>query len=446
MDYSAHVAGPASSQVEEDPEGAHARPRELPQSPRLVDDEEKRRLSRVESFSKWLAGVVPVNLIPGDLAEMLQHRANCRFDMAREQGVPIDQIYFGQDCLPTWETLYWDPEEESLHSILQERLCDLERALELSSLLQHEIQHKSNARMKEACELGIALDAINVGPSLLPEWPVMDRAESANTRSSTQTSTLTADFSSSHGDEQTELSSMPLTIADDDTPETSFVDDTPFDIEVLDAQMDENDVVDLTDHSALEPTHLDAPVLKRKRCSKSWDSTSEDEDEDESSDGEEDDAEDIYLNNHVSSQPIYDEYGRSNILYDVELVGIPGEAPSIVDLEVYLAVDDDQNYEDLAEVELAIDRTAYEQCFGDEGAVDVHIPGAKIFCFNRIDEEEDADGSAEDVEEQDSGVEDEDDSDGDDEDDDEDDDAGLELEPEEYVSSSSDAEDHSEEE
>ncbi|GAB0142641.1 Ribosome bioproteinsis protein, partial [Epichloe bromicola] len=98
----------------------------------------------------------------------------------------------------------------------------------------------------------------------------------------------------------------------------------------------------------------------------------------------------IYLNNHVSSQPIYDEHGRSNIIYDVDLVGgVPGEF-SNVDLEVYLAVDDDEEYASLPEAELAIEGEAYERCFGDEGAIDVHIPGAEIFFFNGIEESDEA--------------------------------------------------------
>ncbi|KAG6001691.1 hypothetical protein E4U54_001014 [Claviceps lovelessii] len=435
-----HGAHSASRQAGGDSGQAHppgAGPRDRPLPARLVenddddgDDEEEKRLSRVESFSKWLAGVIPVNLIPSDLAAMLRHRANHRFAMAREQGVPMEQIYFGQDCLPTWETQYWDPEEESLHSILQERLCDLDRALQLSTLLQREIQNKSNARMELACELGIHLDAIAMGSSLLPEW---DTSPESAESSGTQTSTVTTDLTSgSHDDEEADSSMTGSKLAEGETPEMSFVDDGDGSgVEVLDAEMDDavdligyassedsgmlgaqaEDAVDLSKHAVLETAHVREPVLKRKWCSESSDSSSDEEDE--SSDGEDDDAVDIYLNNHVSPQPVYDEHGRSNILHDVEVVGVPGEPSSVVDLEVYLAVDDDDDEEDLAEVELAVDRAAYERCFGVEGAIDVHIPGAEIFCFNRVeelgeeevDEDENEDGVDEGVDDQDVDIE-----------------------------------------
>ncbi|KAG6003079.1 hypothetical protein E4U21_002382 [Claviceps maximensis] len=414
-----HGARSASTRSAQDPEQSHGlelRPRELLPSPRIVDDEERARLERVSLFSQWLAAVVPVNLIPSDVAEMLQHRANSRFDMARAQGVPLEQIYFGQDCLPTWDTQYWDPEEESLHDILQERLCDLERALQLSTLLQHELQKKSNGRMKEARELGIHLDAIAVGPSLLPEWRV--GLESADTWSA-QTSTLAAGLGGGCSDEEADVSAMSLASDDEVTPETSFADDVPGEMDVTDAPVEDKvDLIgyassgdseildelfensaDLTGHAVSGTAHLRQSVLKRKRDPESSDSTSEEEYE--SSDAEQEDTDDIYLNNHVSPQPIYDDYAGSNILHDVEIVGIPGEAPSLVDLEVYLAVDDDDYDDDddddyLAQVELAIDREAYERCYGDDGAIDVHIPGAEIFCFSRTEElDRDEDGEDE---------------------------------------------------
>ncbi|KAG5994010.1 hypothetical protein E4U43_003340 [Claviceps pusilla] len=442
--FTYHGAHSASRQAGEDSGQAHppgAGPQDRPLPARLVEkddddgDEEKKRLSRVESFSKWLAGVIPVNLIPSDLAAVLQHRANHRFAMAREQGVPMEQIYFGQDCLPTWETQYWDPEEESLHSILQERLCDLDRALQLSTLLQHEIQNKSNARMKLACELGIHLDAITMGSSLLPEW---DTSPASAESSGTQTSTVTTDLTSgSYDDEEADSSMTSSKLAEGETREMSFVDDGDGSgAKVLDAETDDavdligyassensemlgarvEDAVDLSEHAVLETAHLQEPVLKRKRCSEGSDSSSDEADE--SSDGGDDDAVDIYLNNHVSPQPVYDEHGRSNILHDVEVVGSPGEPSSVVDLEVYLAVDDDgdgddDDDEDLAEVELAVDRAAYERCFGVEGAIDVHVPGAEIFCFNRVeelgeeevDEEENEDGVDEGFDDEDVDVE-----------------------------------------
>ncbi|KAG5926066.1 hypothetical protein E4U42_003678 [Claviceps africana] len=360
-----------------------------------ADDDDETRASKVEAFSKWLAGVVPVHLVPGSLAEMLQHRANRRLDMARSQGVPAEHIVFGPDCLPTWASLCWDPEEESLHAVLQERLGDLGRALELDPFLQDEIRTKSNARMDEARRLGVPLDAIAVGPSLLPEWGMDPDAAVA--------------LSGGHGDQETDADK-------DNTPETGFAVDGP------------------------EPSHPGTTRGKRKRCSECSDPTTSDESSDGDQDDDQDDTGVIYLNNHVSPQPTYDCAASSHVLHDVQVVGAPDDASQVVDLEVYLAVGGDDD-DDIAEVELAIDRAAYEACFGDDGAIDVHVPGADIFCFHGIEElDEDRGGKSReghDAEERDAGEGEGGDGD-EDEDEDEDGDGDVELED------SSDA--HSEEE
>lgn len=100
------------------------------------------------------------------------------------------------------------------------------------------------------------------------------------------------------------------------------------------------------------------------------------------------------MNNYVSAEPVYDEYGHSNIVHDIEIVG-GSHQYSDADLEVYLAVDDEE-YEDLPEVELAIDKEAFEYHFGDQDAVDIYIPDAEIFCFDGIEEEHDDDDEMDD--------------------------------------------------
>ncbi|QPG94113.1 hypothetical protein C2857_004703 [Epichloe festucae Fl1] len=396
MGTSRHGAHSASRQGKDPPVRARPaglRPEKRPPPPEPADDDGNGRLSRVEEFSKWLAGVVPVGLIPNDLAEVLQHRANSRLDMARDQGISIEHIYFGEDCLPTWPTLCWDPEQESLHSILQERLGDLQLALDLGALLQQDIRNKSNARMEKARELGVELNAVAIGSSLLPEWNTASSVAetSSNTETPQATSASSPNGISAHEREKAEYPLTPSSIAEKESPETRSVDDASSgDFEMLAANPDREPAL-------LRPTSEDEPNSELGRASEmsgsgSGSGSSDDEDEDEKNpdDEDEDGAQDIYLNNHVSSQPIYDEHGRSNIIYDVDLVGhVPGEF-SNVDLEIYLAVDDDEEYASLPEAELAIEGEAYERCFGDEGAIDVHIPGAEIFCFNGIEESDEA--------------------------------------------------------
>ncbi|KAK0392055.1 hypothetical protein NLU13_1553 [Sarocladium strictum] len=64
---------------------------------------------------------------------------------------------------------------------------------------------------------------------------------------------------------------------------------------------------------------------------------------------------------------------RTNIVHDVEVIG-GQEHAGLIDMEVYLA--DPSDLDSLPELELAIDREAYEHHFGTEDAVDVELPYA----------------------------------------------------------------------
>lgn len=86
------------------------------------------------------------------------------------------------------------------------------------------------------------------------------------------------------------------------------------------------------------------------------------------------------MNNAVNPQPEYSESDDEapHILHDVEVVGCREGHPDI-DLEVYL-VEEDSDVDDLPELELAIDGDAFAYYFGDDGAVEVEIPGMDLRC------------------------------------------------------------------
>ncbi|KAH0493474.1 hypothetical protein TgHK011_000142 [Trichoderma gracile] len=86
------------------------------------------------------------------------------------------------------------------------------------------------------------------------------------------------------------------------------------------------------------------------------------------------------MNNAVDPQPEYSESDDEapHILHDVEVVGCREGHPDI-DLEVYV-MEDDSDVDDLPELELAIDGDAFAYYFGDDGAVEVEIPGMELRC------------------------------------------------------------------
>lgn len=328
---------------------------ELIQSLGIGHDPEQDLSERIKAYSDALRNIVPIGLVPDDLAEILRHDSNHRLDLARQQGITLDQIFIGDDCLPTWHTFCWDPEDESLHSVIQKRLLHHEVAKELGGLIQNEICVKSNRKLREAEALGISIEDLTIGKTLLPEWNADDNGNGCQ-----DTSICISDDASS--DDVTWFEGTSDTLENTATPLT-----------------------DVTQCAFLEPSDLEDPTFFRDLAPDDfWDSDYEDG---------YDEGDEIYLNNFVSTHPVYDEYGNSNIVHDVEIVGGACQFAD-ADLEVYLAVDD-EDFEDLPEVELAIDKEAFEYHFGDQGAVDVFVPGAELFCFDEIEEYED-DGMDED--------------------------------------------------
>ncbi|TWU78319.1 hypothetical protein ED733_008475 [Metarhizium rileyi] len=299
--------------------------------------------AKVDALSHSLRNAFPVALVPDDLAEVFRTEANQRLELAQEQGIGLDRVRIGEDCLPTWDTFYWDAEDESLHDTLQQRLLHFQVALDMGKLLQRQIRDKSTQRLRQAQALGINLKDIVIGESMLPEW-------------------TTEEDSSGRVD-------SPLSAVDDTLSGSTRVGNTS---ESLDTPGDS--ATGQLGATTCQPLDPEDPALFRGLApSSTYDSDAE--------------SEDIYMNNYVAPHPIYDEQGHSNIVHDVEIVGGDGQVTS-VDLEVYMAVDE-EDLQDLPGVELAIERKAFEYHFGDQDAVDIHIPDTQIFCFDRIEEYDD---------------------------------------------------------
>ncbi|KAM5356498.1 hypothetical protein ACJ41O_003144 [Fusarium nematophilum] len=115
--------------------------------------------------------------------------------------------------------------------------------------------------------------------------------------------------------------------------------------------------------------------------------TDSDTDSNTNSDDDYDDA--ISVNNFFDERPYYSdgEDGDFNVLHGAQVVGGPAQF-SNVDLEVFVAEHAD-DLDDLPELELAIDRQAFEHWFGSQEAVDVHVVGARLRCTGELFDVED---------------------------------------------------------
>ncbi|EHK19652.1 uncharacterized protein TRIVIDRAFT_128572, partial [Trichoderma virens Gv29-8] len=280
-------------------------------------------------FAEFLSRAVPSKLIAGDVAEYIQRESNVRLETARQEGISLDEVFIGMDCLPTWIGMQWDPQRESLHCAIQDRLMDLEVSSILGDTLREELIDKGNRKLEEARQLGMTLEDITIGKGLLATWRTLESNQET-------------------GDKRTELiydDVMQSTTAARNSPEIVYDSSSTYD-----------------------------------SCS---DFGSSSNDGDHSSSTEDDDGVDgiIHMTNMVNPQPEYSESDGEapHILHDVEIAG-GREGYGDVDLEVYLVDDDDEEVERLPELELAIDGDAFIHYFGDDGVMEVEIPGMDLRC------------------------------------------------------------------
>ncbi|PNY23382.1 Uncharacterized protein TCAP_06673 [Tolypocladium capitatum] len=306
------------------------------------DNEPPAALTAVGDFAEFLCNTIPTAFIPRPLFSYLYREANVRLDMAKVEGVGLTDLAIGEDCLPAWPTLHWDPDVESLHASIQNRLVGFDISRDLGDLVQRDIITKGNKKLAEARELGVDVQDIVIGANLLPTW----------------------DLEQDCGPED------QLLVVEDDESETmalqtdnTYLTTTPSDVTVI------TPLTDVFDSNLSCVLPSGSPL-----------STCDSDDSAEFNDI-------IELQNLVAPQPTYEEYedaaGR-NIVHNVDVLGGPAHSGE-VDLEVYL-VENDDDVADLPQVELAIDRTAFEYHFGDVDAVDVEVPGMQLFCFGGIEE------------------------------------------------------------
>ncbi|KAK4082241.1 uncharacterized protein Triagg1_2053 [Trichoderma aggressivum f. europaeum] len=301
------------------------------------------------TFAEFLSQTLPSRLISGDVANYIQRESNVRLETARQEGITLDTVFIGMDCLPTWIGMHWDPQRESLHCAIQDRLMDVEVSSTLGDVLRRDLIEKGNRKLEEARQLGLGIEDIMIGKGLLATW---------DTLASTQESAY--GLETPPGETSTETTVQDSSVfGQAETPESET-------ITISTASGAPNSPEIVYDSSSTYDSCSDFSSSSGGNSS----STEDDEQVDDV----------IHMNNVVNTQPEYSESDDEapHILHDVEVVG-GFEGHPDVDLEVYLVEDDDE-VEDLPELELAIDGDAFIHYFGDDGLMEVEIPGMDLQC------------------------------------------------------------------
>lgn len=106
----------------------------------------------------------------------------------------------------------------------------------------------------------------------------------------------------------------------------------------------------------------------------------------------------VSVDNSLSDEPYYSEYDEElNVLHGAQIAGL-SSFHSRIDLEVFLAEDEDETGE-LPEMQMLVDRDSFEHYFGTDGAVDVELDGARLRCTGELFGHDEVEGSSSDEDE-----------------------------------------------
>lgn len=307
----------------------------------------------LDEFRQFTARHSPVGLLATATREALRKCAAERLRRAKAAGVQTRQLVFGRDCLVDWEGRAWDDGQETVLSYLGRELADRWFSDHLGGLVGGDVFAKGSRRLLEAQECGVHLDRIEIGPDLLPVWDGESRHET-------------------HVDSQCPVAgSNPkgqLQKHDDAaTPRESV----RFDLG--------SDTLDSEDSASDE---------------ESGDESTESTVDGDTGDGTPSSTDDIF--DDETMEPGSD----LNLLRCADLIGLrTGAPPAEVDLEVYLAQGDDDEVMALPELQLGVDRAAFEYHFDvGEEAIDVEFEGFEVIFSEEAVMSHAVDESPEDVE------------------------------------------------
>ncbi|UKZ69866.1 uncharacterized protein TrAtP1_010870 [Trichoderma atroviride] len=120
----------------------------------------------------------PAELLASDVRQHIQAESKSRLRDAVENGVPLDALYFTDDCYPAWDSIYEMNPGRNHHARVQRRLLNREAAALVDPVIMKRLVNVANGKLEEARLLGIALRDITIGRELVPEWDpqVVDEA------------------------------------------------------------------------------------------------------------------------------------------------------------------------------------------------------------------------------------------------------------------------------
>ncbi|EXK87480.1 hypothetical protein FOQG_09267 [Fusarium oxysporum f. sp. raphani 54005] len=288
----------------------------------------------LQNAAQQILNTVLLNFMTADFKNHVFYNSNHRLEEAKQKGVTLSDISIGDDCLPTWTGRTWDPDAESLHDALQGDALNLLETQEAGIMVRRDIIWKSNRKLDEARAEGGAA-AEEAIPFLL------EHDEGNDDHSSPE--------GSIHEDTDTSEGTLVNVNTEDSDEDTLMVID---DAETTDDGSDSD---------------MEFVVIGN---------------DDELPDDE------IETSNIFDPEPSYDDSDddEPNIFHGAQVMGVLAQR-SIVDLEVYIA-EDDEEIQDLPQMELAIDQESYERYFGTDGAIELEIVGGRLVCTGELFEED----------------------------------------------------------
>lgn len=289
-------------------------------------------------------------MIASDVSKYITDESNKRFTKAVEEGVALNDMFFGDDCFPAWVDMPQDEAERNYHVNIQDRLLDIDITSRLGNFIRERLIDTCNIKLEQARLLGLATADIKMGKGLLPVWD------------------------QSAVDASIPLSAQPVENHWEDSPERNIL---TFGAASLRGYAGSMASEDDTTGLFKESSHSDSSATSNSDSCSSSDVSGDDK-------NEVGDVDDRYaMFSGGDPQPLPSRYSESDgeaahILFDVEIVGGPNGTYE-VDMEVYQA-ESDSDVDELPEVELAVDATHYEFFFSTGDAVDANLPGMNLEC------------------------------------------------------------------
>lgn len=301
-------------------------------------------LNAANELKTRLCQIVPVHLISNDILERIWNVSQRLLHEAIDQGACIEDIHMDQSGLISWSGRIWDPDSQTLHSTLQERLEEHTAVEELGSMIRDSVVRLGNQRLDDARRLAVALEKLYIDDDLLPNW--ISPSSSPSIPEPSEDLDMSASISQSQ----------------------CFVENTEVDKD--------------GDIAAMLPTDLTCGGSRRNSLSSLFSSMLSNNDV--GSDGDVDFDDVVSLRNFVEdSSSVKDFEGEDideppNVVHDVDVVGADGNVS--LDFELYLAQENGE-LEEMLEIEMAIDKDGFEEyCDKTNEGVDLEIEDRDIFC------------------------------------------------------------------